>query len=135
MGALEWKDTYSVGVQVLDAQHRQLLDIINQISSARPDDRTEKFFFAALNLLVKYADIHFSTEEKYMRNCHYAGLADQEKEHREFTERVFALREKLAGKDRQIFTEIQTFLKDWYISHVLGTDRGYISSFAQHGIT
>ena len=135
MGLLEWKESYSVGVRLLDIQHRQLLDIINQVAAARDANLTEKFFFTTLNLLVKYADIHFSTEEKYMREQGYPGLAEHEEEHRKFTENVFALRESLEGKNPSIFPEIQTFLRDWYISHVLGTDRGYISFFAQKGIT
>ena len=135
MGRLEWKENYSVGVRVLDEQHRQLLDIINQVASVRLDHLTEKLFFATLNLLVKYADVHFSTEEKYMREYGYPGLTEHEEEHRKFTEHVFTLREKLADTDPDLYPEIQTFLRDWYISHVLGTDRGYVSLFANLGIT
>lgn len=135
MGRLEWKEDYSVGVRVLDEQHRQLLDIINQLDSARPENMTEKFFFATLNLLVKYADVHFSIEEKYMREYGYPRISEHEDEHRKFTEHVFMLRERLAANDPGLFPEIQTFLRDWYISHVLGTDRGYVPLFAHLGIT
>lgn len=34
---MEWQKNFSVGVQVLDADHKQLIDIINRVDAAGKD--------------------------------------------------------------------------------------------------
>lgn len=125
MSVLVWKPSYSVGVTELDQQHEILLGLINEFAGENPD-RSIKRCYIVLNDLVKYAQLHFNTEETLLGLHGFAGLSTHKMEHDTFTERVFELNQKLQAGDTNIFNEVVDFLKDWYIAHVLGTDREYM---------
>lgn len=131
MSVLEWKESYSVGIKKIDQQHKKLLEIMNELSEL---DTEEKEFFVILNSMIEYANSHFKTEEKYMEEYEYPELEQQKKEHNDFIERVFSLNEELVDGNKEIHYKISDFLKDWYISHVLGTDMKYKDFFAEKGL-
>ena len=135
MGMIPWKDAYSVGIKEIDGQHKSLLEIINGLSEVERRAVDNKAFFATLNGLIKYAQEHFRTEERYMEEYGYPDLGPHQEAHAAFTEDVFSLQELLSKGDAAILQKILDFLKDWYISHILGTDREYIDFFAEKGLT
>ena len=131
MAMLTWKESFSVGIKEIDEQHKYLLKLINAFSEEKKRSSDNKVLFGMLNELVKYADSHFTTEEQYMKDHDFPDYPSHQKEHVAFTEEVFALNERLAKEDNDTVLEITDFLKDWYISHVLGTDRGYVDFLAK----
>ena len=88
-----------------------------------------------LNAMVKYAELHFTTEEKLMKKYGYEGLEMQQNEHDSFTMKVFALNEELAQAKGDIYSDLIIFLKEWYVSHILGTDKEYLDFFKEKGVT
>lgn len=131
MPRIPWKESYSVGVRELDEQHQRLLEIINDLGSTREEKRDSHRFFAVLNALIKYAESHFETEERYMREHGYADFEDHREQHVLFTERIFLLQAKLEREEPRVRDEVLDFLREWHLSHVLGVDRHYIRFFAQ----
>lgn len=134
MKLLEWKPSYSVGVRELDEQHETLLGLINGLAGENPDHGSKRCF-VALNDLVKYAQIHFKAEENLMRLHVFPGLGAHEKEHEAFAESVFEFNQSLADGSPGVFSVLLSFLKDWYITHVLGTDKEYKEFFETKKVT
>jgi hemerythrin-like metal-binding protein len=133
MPILEWKKSYSVGIESLDRQHRHLLELINQLSALRPKAADRKGLFTLLNAFAEYAQTHFKTEEQYLTKYDFPGLVQHQREHVAFTADVFRLAQQLENDDPAIHAEVCRFVKDWYISHVLGTDREYIEFLSAKG--
>ena len=76
-----WKDEYSVGIDSIDDEHRQLIATINRLHEEldSPDrKRTVPGFFR--RLLVEISK-HFAHEEEFMREHNYAGLAKHKEDH------------------------------------------------------
>ncbi len=123
--ALEWKESYSVGVEELDLQHCKLLDLINEIAGLRSKGATEKTCFAVLNAMIKYAEMHFETEERYFGTSGYPDSSRHLRAHEEFVEEVFSMVRDL---DQEMLTlgAIAIYLQEWYKDHILGTDRKYM---------
>ena len=63
---LAWKDEYSVGLDSIDQQHRKLINLINQLTTAVEYSTGEEFEREALAELVDYTKTHFSYEEGLM---------------------------------------------------------------------
>jgi hemerythrin len=134
MSLLEWKTVYSVGVKELDQQHRTLLDLINDLSAENTDHGLRRSLIV-LNDLIKYAELHFITEEDLMRLHGFSGLNMQQSEHEAFVKKVFDLDRQLEGGNLEVFSETVYFLKDWFITHVLGTDMEYKAFFKSKNVT
>ena len=133
MQFLEWEDTYNIGVKEIDIQHRGLFDIISKLSATRRFETEGQYFLATLDKIVEYARIHFATEERYMREAQYSKLAEHQQEHRLFFPEVEKLMKDLENKQPNIQQKILDFLKDWYMSHILGSDRDYQKTLKDKG--
>jgi hemerythrin len=122
---IQWRESYSVGVPALDNQHRRLLEIINELAHVVTTGGQSDIFFAALDALVRYAETHFSDEERILRETGYPALADQQQEHDRFVSHLVQTSEKLHLKKAKLPEETVDFLKTWYIEHILGKDQEY----------
>ncbi len=124
---VQWKDRFSVGVPIIDMQHKQLLEKINCLSGIirqRFDKR--KHISELMDFLSEYADVHFWTEERFMQNYAYPFYHEHKKEHAKFEQYFLKLKELVdrAEEDRiYIRFQIQLFLTDWLINHTTKTDR------------
>ncbi|MGA2404107.1 MAG: bacteriohemerythrin [Syntrophobacteraceae bacterium] len=129
---MEWKESFSVGVQELNAQHREILELINKIgelADARNTGKSEAF--GSLNAMIRYAEKHFKTEEDYLDKYGYPQSLQQKKEHETFVEEVFAMAHGLEEDGTLSLGTIIFYLQDWYTDHVLGSDQAY-KEFLSH---
>ena len=125
-----WKDSYSVGNPILDAQHRSLLALCERAAACMSNISRESLDEAhdVLNDLADYMRLHFQTEERYLRASNYPGLDQQIIEHRDFEE---SLTDFLISVGRGVVDKpaLSQFLNLLWSSHILGTDasyRGYV---------
>ncbi len=67
MALLHWRDNLSVGVDDVDADHKHLIDLLNELHYLvfAGGDRTS--VGKVLEKLVRYTEYHFDREEKLMR--------------------------------------------------------------------
>ena len=63
---IAWKDYYSVGDESLDAQHKQLLGIINELYGAIEQGADRLAVRPILDRLLQYTLTHFKHEEEVM---------------------------------------------------------------------
>jgi hemerythrin len=134
MPFLEWKDSYNIGVKEIDNQHRGLFDIISKLFTSRLYEPEGKYFFLTLNKFVEYAQVHFSTEERYMQETQYPKFVEHKREHELFIAQVSKLVQDIEKNEPDIENKTLEFLKDWYLAHILGTDRDLEKWFQTKGI-
>ncbi len=132
MNFLEWEENYNLGVKEIDLQHRGLFDLISRLWTTQYYEHGDKYFFAALKTIEEYAALHFETEERYMLEAHYEKFDEHQREHQEF---LTALARYSEDPDRtaQLHNDILQYLHDWYLSHILGTDREIGSALKGNG--
>jgi len=120
-----WSEMFEIGVPDIDAQHRQLLDIINHFHGALKSGESPNHVFATLNALIRYTQAHFAGEEAIMEQSSYpAEKVEQHKKiHEQLVTDIFNLQEQLAGNSKSIVHDIETFLNGWLIQHILLVDK------------
>jgi hemerythrin len=123
MQFVEWKESYNIGVKEIDNQHRGLFDLIGKLDSSRSYETVGKYFFLTLNKFVEYAQIHFSTEERYIDEAQYPQAREHRREHILFIEQVTLLMQKVEHKESGSEDRTLVFLKEWYLKHIVGSDR------------
>ncbi|AKH19776.1 bacteriohemerythrin [Sedimenticola thiotaurini] len=125
MATLEWSESYSVGIPRLDAQHKVLIRVINQLEEER---RTGGLIVAVFADLRRYVKEHFRDEEAMMRAADYADLEPHIQGHRHFEEWLTSIEMAYnsGGTSAYYIAEsVHQFLKDWLITHILAKDMAY----------
>lgn len=125
MPQIEWLDQYSIGVETIDNQHKELFERINRLLSACAQGEGKKVLPEVLNFLGEYVVFHFSTEEKYMREFLYPDYTWHKKEHDSFVDTYKRFREEIEKEGTGVSAVIKTnrLVVDWLKNHILGTDR------------
>jgi hemerythrin len=134
MKPIPWKEQNSVGVKEIDRQHRDLLDIINQIIDSFEKKDKWQSTSTIIDSLINYAYTHFATEERYMMEAEYPELSWHIGLHLDFLRKVFLMSQEYQQNGLAMQKEILTFLASWYSSHVLKVDRKYMTYLAAKGI-
>ncbi len=123
---IEWEhERFSVGHPLMDQQHRQIIEIINQlVVKGHAGEVEEEEIYLALVEMNEYAMTHFQAEENLIALHVPELLEEQVLSHRMYEERVRAL---VTGKSDVIAKLVSTldFLLDWWEQHILVEDRQY----------
>ncbi len=125
MPFLEWKDLYSVGDTMVDAQHKQLIGYMNEFHAANAAGQ-QAGAQRALKSLVTFTVKHFGEEEALMQKQGYPDFAGHKKQH----ENLLQLVKKLVGQYQEDPSDksavaLANFLKNWLVNHILGVDKKY----------
>ncbi len=131
---IEWKDKYSVGISVIDKEHKKLVGILNKAILAKEHDVNTEEIKEVLREMTDYTFTHFTTEEAYMIAFNYPEYQDHKEEHREFSMETIAYHDKLIEGDCQIANEILEYLKWWLVNHIQVTDKKYVVCFNENGL-
>lgn len=125
----KWDKRYETGIAHVDAQHRHLVDLLNELvdvathpGQAKPED-----ILLLLDSLAAYAVVHFADEEKLMEEngCDPRHVASHKRQHTGFAEQVTLVRgEYLASHQPQETLEMLVrFVTTWLSFHILGSDK------------
>lgn len=123
MDLIYWRDSYNVGNQVVDEQHKYLVKLINDLFhalGAKDGDDKLKIIFIEL---VNYTINHFTGEESLMSAAKYSALVAHKAEHLYFINKIRELKGKFNQGDSKAKLETLNFLKDWLLEHISGTDK------------
>ncbi|MBC7950400.1 MAG: hemerythrin family protein [Rhodospirillaceae bacterium] len=131
MPFIEWTPEFSVGQKVLDADHRKLIDILNQIYDAWQEHSSTLELGRLFDELMDYTDNHFTREESKLSAHDYDDLTRHHAAHERLRELVMAFRSRhLAGQQADKLTEeMAKFLKSWLLDHILEEDMKYRKLF------
>ena len=86
MEKIQWSNDLSVGVDLIDEQHKMLIDRLNNLSEAIETRQGGMQIAKTLGFLIEYTDFHFSAEMKHMEANGYPGAESHGTKHLEFTD-------------------------------------------------
>lgn len=133
---IEWNENeLSVGIQEIDEQHKILIRLINSLYQSVLNKETESVVvYDVLRQLTDYTVIHFAIEESLMRIFEYPNYEDHKKQHKQLTQQVKDLREKLEKKETFLSMEVMHFLCNWLSYHIAKDDKQYSKFFLERGL-
>ena len=127
----QWCESMSVGVALLDSDHRALIHLINRLHEYLEREEGEAVLHEIFDKLVAYIDYHFAREEKVMEACEYPLLDGHREDHLRFTQEIQYVRDRyVKSADAEIGQELLDFLKNWLTHHILVQDMDY-KTFAE----
>lgn len=120
---IEWKDNFSVHVEEIDEDHKILIRLFNDLANAMREGKGKERLAEILMQLIGYTKLHFSREEKLMREVGYDDYENHKKIHDDLTEKVLQLYDQQKKPGFYITVEVLFFLKNWLQDHILEKDK------------
>ena len=130
MPILHWQESYATGVQIIDDQHRQIFQTINELFDLLQSAAPLPQILDTLDFLIAYAVNHFQTEESFMSENGYPNLPEHHEEHRNLIERIHTIRARFKSPEPPTLPELSRMVNDWTSHHLGEVDMGYIRFLA-----
>jgi len=131
--SVAWDDSYSVGFEPIDNQHKNLVLMTNELFQACKEGviAADIAFLQTMKKAVEYAETHFADEENYMREANYPHLDEHKELHEDFVESVVnSIEEFEAGNAEPI--DMARYLKKWLLNHIAISDKKYMPYLVKH---
>lgn len=131
---LEWKESYSVGVDVIDKDHKILVTLINRyLEESR--NQSPIMVHNVFRDLKNYTGFHFDREESLMAQCGYEHLEEHKKQHDAVRELLEDYSRKVTrGASKEDVENFKDFLTLWLFNHVLVEDFKYKECMSTLGL-
>lgn len=127
MDKLQWDESLSVGIDLIDDQHKKWIDQFNDAADVVSTHQGPAQITKTLGFLVDYTEAHFSTEEKHMSESGYGDRELHKAKHDELRETLATLVQDFEedGATSALVDSIDTFLRNWLIKHIQEVDRRF----------
>ena len=123
--SMEWNESFVLGIEEIDQQHKMIVEHFRLLSDAVRDAREQEVLTDMVKFLIEYAQFHFATEERYMKQYAYPDMAEQLGEHEQFSRDAIDLQSKLSdgANSHMLAVELTGKLFRWVFQHIRDHDR------------
>lgn len=115
-----WDDQLATGIPEIDSQHRGLFQLLEELR-ARSGVEPDESGLLTVRQLLSYADLHFSTEERVMRESGYPDLSRHETAHRALQESTTESLTRILDHHLRE-AEVGALLEAWLVDHIREED-------------
>lgn len=135
MPLIEWSNKYSIGIDSIDEQHKELIALINKLNIAMAHGEAASVVASIFEGLANYTKVHFAYEEALFKKHGYPQSTEHLKEHQQLIKRVeqfkFEFEQDLSGA---VSLELIQFMTHWLLDHILKSDRDYSPFLIKCGV-
>jgi hemerythrin len=130
---LQWREQLSVGNDLIDSDHRILIDIVNKADSSL-QAMSRAGLLTALEELDKYSRVHFTLEERVAQAVGFPDLGQLHTSHILLMETLNRISQDIGEQwDQTAADQLGQFLRDWLVNHVIKEDmllKPYLQKFS-----
>ena len=136
MKEITWTSDLSVGIELIDEQHKMLIKHLNDLSQSLESGQGPAKISTTLNFLIDYTNFHFTAEEKHMAANGYPELENPKTMHEEFKSTLASLEEDLEeeGATQLLADSIDTLLVKWLFEHIRTIDVTFGRFLKENGV-
>ncbi len=136
MALVEWNDSLSVGIHVIDEEHKKLVSMLNELYDGMRAGKGKETLGGILDRLVAYTAAHFKHEEAFFEQTNYPEGETHKKQHEDLTAQVLDIQKRFkTGAAGVLSLEVMNFLRKWLVEHIQGSDQKYTQHLVSNGIT
>ena len=137
MSSIAWNDSLSVGIDLIDEQHKTLISKIADLDEALHTGRGPSEIVHILTFLMDYTELHFGTEERNMRAYDYPSLDAHVVKHEEFKTALANLGDdfKEEGATQGLADSIGMLLMNLFVKHIKDVDHRFGEYLRENNLT
>lgn len=122
-----WRSEYNINNFKIDTEHQKLFSIAREamnISKLLNDNEIKSKLKEVILKLFKYINLHFSNEEKYMRDISYPEVDNHKFLHKNMLNMLTSLLSELNNMElKSIQTALNNFIEEYFIRHIILEDK------------
>ena len=134
MPLITWGPKLEIGIEIIDSQHKRLVNLINKLDEANKEGRAAEAVGETLKGLIDYTHTHFRTEEDLLKEHDYEDFDLHCREHRIFTDQIEIYRDRLDAGSLRISSDVMGYMRGWLLTHIGSSDRAYKSTLQDAGV-
>lgn len=120
----EWDDSFLIGIEELDHEHKVLIDDINRLHEELAESDERSRIAKCLGDVHARMQAHFALEEHVMKENSYAFFDEHKREHDElledYTECMMRFLNGVGDSSRD---PIEECLRQWVVDHISTSDK------------
>ncbi len=125
MSVIKWRDSFNVGVESMDEQHKTIVELINKLFNVIREEQPEDSILPILEEMTAYAEKHFQEEESFLEANDYPDLTNHVAMHKEYRDKLNSLQKDLKDKKDSAALAMYSFLRQWWTDHIMTEDKKY----------
>jgi len=125
MPIMEWDKSLDIGVESMNDEHKQILNLMNKIYDADEAGQTGPQINSLVGQLARVTINHFKDEEAYMESIGFPGVGPHKLIHQDLLGKYTAFATKIEQSGGKVPPEFLSFLKRWLTAHIRGVDIKY----------
>ena len=128
-----WNDNFVVGIKLIDDQHRELINVTNELFEActTGNDEAAASFRNTIRMMVNHTKEVFIHEEDLFELTAYPEKAVHKTRHREFMKNILEHQKKFQTGVRYVPNSLVRFLMEWVLSHIAIEDKRFGIYYAE----
>ncbi|MFA7268752.1 MAG: bacteriohemerythrin [Sterolibacterium sp.] len=123
MALTGWKDRLIVGHSKIDADHRKLVDILDQLEDAVVNHMGLETYGKVLNELIASTWAHFAYEEQLMAMHHYPQTEQHKREHTSLLHEIDVFKTRFDSHAITLSSAQLKVLEEWLTLHFMVADK------------
>jgi len=133
MSLIEWKESFSVGVAAVDAEHRDLIELINDLHGLIREGGDQDEVVAALGQIFAQISGHFALEERYMRDTGYDEFPAHKADHEALLDQLRDIMDDVEDDGGYDEDRLTRELEQWFTVHFRTHDARLHRHVAEQG--
>ena len=117
MSLIQWKPEFSVGNAAVDHEHRELIELINNVHAVVGAGANLDSVAAGLGEIYAQIAAHFALEEKMMRDAHYVELGPHKADHESLLDQLADIIYSVENGNDLDDRELSSRLERWFTEH------------------
>jgi hemerythrin len=118
MTLIEWRSEFETGVADVDHEHRELVDLINELHAKLGSGASRETISAFLGEVFARISAHFALEESVMRKHHYDEYAAHKSDHEKLLDDIRDIMDDHeAGEYIDFEDALSHAVRDWFVDH------------------
>jgi len=117
MSLIMWREEFSVGVDAVDHEHREMIDLINSLDDAMEKNADHPAIVGTLGEIFARIAAHFALEEKVMRDARYSALESHKQDHEVLLDELLDIIDSVDADGRYDRADLSRTLDRWFSDH------------------
>ena len=120
---MKWDGSFAIGIEEIDNQHKRIFEHLLALENSVEKRDPWHILHFFLTELAGYMKFHLAVEDALLEIIRYPDRANHRDSHSRLIEQLARLEDQLKG--RATGDNLVGFFEDWFIRHVLASDREY----------